>query len=130
MEYRVSSPLTRLVEHLKSSEAVAAGTLMSTQCLRAGDNLHYLLGNFGLAHAVRLQREVADHLLCVLGRVSHRGHPGAVLARGALEQRAVDGDLDEVGKQSLKDLLGPGLVDPQRSVLGDLAFPRSPRFLL
>ena len=49
------------------------------------DDFHDLLGDLGLARAVHLEREVVDDLAGVLGRVAHRGHPGAVLGRGRLE---------------------------------------------
>src|SRR5439155_9150090 len=101
--------------NLKSREAVAGRSAISPQGFCTGDNLHYLLGDLGLTHPVRLERQVADHLLGVLRGISHRGHTSPVLGSGALEQRTKYGDLDVIWKQALKDLLRPGLVDPERT---------------
>ena len=61
-----------------------------------------------------------DQLAGVLRRVSHRGHPGALLGRGRLEQRPVELRLEVDREQPLEDLLGLRLEDEvaaQRVVL-------------
>src|SRR3954469_25353147 len=80
------------------------------QRLGATDDFHDLLRDLRLAGAVHLQREVVDDDRRVLGGVAHRGHAGAVLGGGALQQRAVDRDLDVVGDEALEDRGGIGLV--------------------
>src|SRR5438270_4160363 len=78
---------------------------LSAKALGPGDDLHDLLGDVRLALAVRLEREVVDQLGGVLGCVAHRRHPRAMLRRGRLQQRTVDGYLDVVGREPLEDLL-------------------------
>src|SRR5438874_8839831 len=88
--------------------------------VRAGHDLEDLLGDLGLAGAVQVERQAVDQLDRVLGGVAHRGHAGAVLGCGRLEQRAVDLGLEIDGQEPLEDLLGLGLVDEiaqQRSVV-------------
>ena len=87
---------------LSSPQAATTADVTSDQGLGPGDDFHDLLGDLGLARAVHLEREVVDDLAGVLGRVAHRGHAGAVLGRGRLEQRAVDRDLDVVGDEALR----------------------------
>src|SRR5205823_3703253 len=88
--------------------------------VRAGHDLEDLLGDLGLAGAVQVERQAVDQLDRVLGGIPHRGHAGAVLGRGRLEQRAVDLGLEIDGQEPLEDLLRLGLVDEvshQRSLM-------------
>src|SRR5207302_4125113 len=61
-----------------------------SQRLGAGDDLDQLLGDDGLAGAVVVHREPVDHLAGIARRAVHRGHPGALLARGVFEERGID----------------------------------------
>src|SRR3954452_6850189 len=87
------------------------------QRLGAGNDFHDLLGDLGLAGAVHLQGEVFDDFAGVLAGVAHRGHAGAVLGGGALQQGAEDRDLDVVGDEALEDVDGIGLVLDERAAL-------------
>src|SRR3546814_14669201 len=81
--------------------------------LGAGDDLDQLLGDGGLTRPVVGQRQLVDHLAGVAGRVVHRGHPRALLARRALHQRLIDLDR-QVARQELATnrlLVRPELVD-------------------
>src|SRR5688572_14490499 len=64
------------------------------QRFRARDDLHQLLGDGRLAGAVELEREAADQLLGVARGALHRRHARRVLAGLALEQPAVDRELE------------------------------------
>src|SRR3954453_5170272 len=94
---------------VRSSVALMRVPLLA-QRLGAGDDFHDLLGDLGLARAVHLERQVVDDLLRVVGGAAHRGHAGAVLGRGGLEQGAIDRDLHVVRDEALEDLLGARLV--------------------
>src|SRR4051812_13906916 len=96
------------------SEAAVAINISLDQRLRAGDDFHDLLRDLRLALAVHLQGEVLDDVPGVLGRVAHRGHAGAVLGGGALQQRAVDRDLHVGGDEALEDRVRIRLVLDQR----------------
>jgi energy-coupling factor transporter ATP-binding protein EcfA2 len=67
--------------------------------------------DLGLTRTVHRQRERVDEVTGVLRGVAHGSHPGALLGRGRLEQRAVDLRLEVHGEQSLEDLLGLRLED-------------------
>src|SRR5215210_1789680 len=60
-----------------AAETVAAS--LAGRRLRAGDDLHDLLGDLGLALAVGLHGQVVEHLVGVLRGVAHRGHARPVL---------------------------------------------------
>src|SRR5919108_253755 len=77
-------PLT-LAEPVAASASAASTTPAKSQSLRRCDYFQDLLGDLCLARSVHRQRQVVDQLAGVLGGVSHRGHLGAVLARGRLE---------------------------------------------
>src|SRR5947208_2961372 len=98
---------------------------LGDQALGAGHDLHDLLCDLGLARAVHLQRQVGDDLAGVVGGAAHRRHLGAEEARGGLDQRAIDRDLDVVGHEALEQVLGLGLVLDQRArpLLGALLAP-------
>src|SRR4249919_3470394 len=84
-------PMLPLVLPLSAIRLLALLQVLA-EALGARDDLEDLLGDLGLTHPVHLQGEIRDHLLRVVGRVPHRGHPRAVLRRGRLEQRPVDGE--------------------------------------
>ena len=79
-------PRSRWSQHFRSCQAF----LSLSKCLGPADHLEDLLRDLRLADPVRLQRQRADHVLGVLGRASHRGHPRTVLRSGRLQQRPVD----------------------------------------
>src|SRR5438445_3554514 len=56
----------------------------------AADDVEQLLGDLLLARLVVLDGENLDHLLRVLRRRLHRGHPRAVLAREGLHEGTED----------------------------------------
>src|SRR5215831_8542881 len=87
--------------------AVASGR----EGVRAGDDFQDLLGDLRLPGAVHGQRQVVDQLAGVLARVPHRGHLGAVLRGGGLEEGTVELRLDVDRKEPLQDLLRFRLED-------------------
>ena len=87
----------------------------SAESLGPRHDLHDLLGDLGLAGSVHLQRVVGDDFAGVLGGASHRRHLRAEEARGGLDERAVDRDLDVVGYEPAQDRLGVGLVVDERA---------------
>src|SRR5665213_4266893 len=82
----------------------------SIQSLGARYYLHDLLCDLGLPRTVHCERQIGDDLPRVLRGAAHRGHLRAEEARGRLDQRTVDRDLDVVRYQALEDLLRAGLV--------------------
>src|SRR5919199_4530874 len=92
------------------------------QRLGTRDHFEDLLRDLGLPGAIHLQRKVLDDLARILRRAAHGGHARAMLGGRRFQQRAVDRDLDVVGHQALKDLLGVGLVLHERPTvaLGDV----------
>src|SRR5436309_3582642 len=109
-----------------SNVCLLLGACGLAEPLGTRDDFHDLLRDLRLALPVGLEREVVDQLGGVLGGVAHGGHTRAVLRCSRLEQRPVDRYLDVVRSQALEDLLGVGLVDPERAaVIGPVARVRA-----
>src|SRR5689334_21494179 len=58
----------------------------------AGDDLDQFLGDVRLPRAVVVERQPVDHVAGVARGVVHRAHARALLACGALKQRAIELD--------------------------------------
>src|SRR5947199_1642912 len=76
----------------------------SLERLGARDDLDELFGNGRLARAVVGDGEPVDHVAGVAGRIVHRGHPRALLARIILEERRIELYCEIARQQSGKDL--------------------------
>ena len=63
-----------------------------------------VFGNGRLARAVVGDGEPVDHVAGVAGRIVHRGHPRALLARIILEERRIELYCEIARQQSGKDL--------------------------
>src|SRR3954467_8548875 len=95
----------------------SASCVLTSASVRAGRDLDHLASDVGLSDLVVRERQVLDELLGVLGCVLHRDHPGALLARLALEHRLVDAGRDVAGEERSQEVRGAGLE--QELVAGD-----------
>src|SRR6267143_5003341 len=76
----------------------------------APDDVEELLGDLLLPRLVELNGQDLDHLLRVLGRRFHRGHPRPVLARQRLHERPEDLGPDVTWEELAQNRLRAWLV--------------------
>src|SRR5690348_7610866 len=105
----VTMPLVRV-----GAVAVMCCVLCSLGSARAGDNLEDLRGDGRLTGLVVGEREIAQQLARVVGRVLHGDHLGRVEAGNGLEQWLVDQRLDVALDQGTQNRLGVWLEDVLR----------------
>src|SRR5205807_2452856 len=82
----MTTPWISSIRPVFSFVLASIGLPLLDQRLGAGNDFHYFLGDLRLPGSVHLERQVLDQLARVLGRVTHRCHPCAMLGGGRLEQ--------------------------------------------
>src|SRR4051812_42953015 len=103
-KYKTHVPPRSWRQTQRSTFGVVLPGRLLRERVRARDDLEDLLRDLRLAGAVHRQRQRVDQLSRGLRRIAHRGHPGPLLGRGRLEQRAVDLRLDVDRKQPPEDV--------------------------